>query len=183
MLVGPGTVRVADADIEMTRQHGAVDIRSEIAQQREIAVRITRGRREHQQYPIADQQRGKPDQLRPLFRIQINDIGKHIGQTDTAEYAPEPHVDQRLYSQPVIIRYPNQHKEKAPADDPQQELLPRRSLLERASHRVGRGYPCNKKEERKDQVIEMKAVPERVIELVIQRSPEGAARIDLGHGV
>jgi hypothetical protein len=79
--------------------------------------------------------------------------------------------------QTVVVNDPQQDEDETAPDNPGQQPAAGRSLFQLPANGIGCSYPRDKEEERKDEIIEMKAIPGGMLELVGNSLPERAAGI------
>src|SRR6185312_15481275 len=68
--------------------------------------------------------------------------------------------------QAIVVDQPQHHQCKSATDHAQQQFLPRGALLALPSYRVRRCDARYKQKKGKDQIIKMKSIPKRMLELV-----------------
>ena len=167
-----------DTLVQLSRQEQTVDVAGEVAFHRQVAGGEARRMAERHDRPIAKQDTCEPGPkaLRG-FEIEGEDeLGEHTRETDAAEHATEAHVLEALPLEAVVIDDTEQHENQATLNDFAADFAAS-AFRQATRQRIRRRDTSHEKEERKDEIFEVKAVPSHMTQLrIYHRQPTPAGQ-------
>ena len=152
--------------MKLPGQEQSINVTSEVAFHRQVAGGETRRMAERQHRPVTEEDAGEPgpEALRGLVIEHEDELGEHAGETDASKHAAKAHVLEPLPLEAVVIDDTEQDENEATLDDLADDFAAS-AFGQPTRQRIRRGDASHEEEQRKDEVVSLKAVPIDVLEL------------------